>query len=234
MLRSKRSKRYREAIKKYDKTKLYELKEGFELLLSLDRAKFDETVEATVKLGVNPKHADQNVRGTVSLPHGTGKKVKVLVFAKGEKENEAKEAGADYVGTDYIEKIEKGWLDFNAVIATPDAMRDVGKLGRILGPRGLMPNPKTGTVTFDVATAVKDIKAGRIEFKTDKYGIVHVPLGKVSFGVEKLCSNFLTFYESILKAKPSSVKGQYVKGVFISASMGPGIKIDYQKIGLGK
>jgi large subunit ribosomal protein L1 len=189
-------------------------------------AKFDETVELCTKLNVDPRHADQVVRGTVVLPHGTGKTARVLVFAKGEKETEAKEAGADFVGTDFVEKIKGGWLEFDAVVATPDTMSEVGKLGRVLGPRGLMPNPKTGTVTFDVAKAVKELKAGKIEFRVDKGGNVHGPIGKASMNEAQLEENARALLGEIVRAKPAGAKGQYVKSVTLSTTMGPGLKLD--------
>lgn len=221
------SKRYKQAIEKIDATKKYGIEEALDVLLDLPKAKFDETVEVAFNLGVDPRHSDQMVRGAVTLPHGTGKTVKVLVFAKGETEKEALDAGADYVGAeDLVEKIQKGWLDFDKTVATPDIMGLVGKLGKILGPRGLMPNPKLGTVTFDVAKAVKDLKAGKIEFKVDKAGIVHAPIGKISFGKEKLKDNFFALLETLIKLKPSSSKGIYLKKCAISSTMGPGIKLD--------
>lgn len=223
----KRGKAYRDAIIKIDKTKLYEPIEALKLVKELASAKFDETVEAHVKLGVDPRHADQQVRGTVSLPHGTGKTLKVLVFAKGEKVKEAEQAGADYVGADDLaEKIQAGWFDFDVAVATPDMMGVVGKLGKILGPRGLMPNPKAGTVTFDVERTIKELKAGRIEFRVDKTSIVHVPIGRVSFDIEKLEDNLNTFTEALLKAKPAAAKGQYMRSVNICSTMGPGVKIN--------
>jgi large subunit ribosomal protein L1 len=195
------------------------------------RAKFDETVEMAVRLGVDPRQADQNVRGTVSLPHGMGKTVRVLAFAKGEKEKEAQEAGADFVGADdLIKKITEGWLDFDKTVATPDMMATVGRIGKILGPRGLMPNPKTGTVTLDIGKAVKEIKAGKLEFRVDKAGIVHVPVGKASFRPEQLSDNAKAVLMSILRAKPASAKGNYVRGVTVSTTMGPGIKIDLSQV----
>jgi large subunit ribosomal protein L1 len=211
-----------------DKAKSYGIDEAVGLAKKTARTKFDETVDLAVNLGVDPKQADQMVRGTVVLPHGTGKKVKILVFAKGEKEKEAREAGADYVGSeDLAEKIQKeGWTDFDTVVATPDIMGLVGRLGKVLGPRGLMPNPKTGTVTFDVARAIKEIRAGKVEYRVEKAGIVHVPVGKVSFDENKLADNAKAVLESILKAKPSSSKGKYLKNVTISTTMGPGIKLD--------
>jgi large subunit ribosomal protein L1 len=211
-----------------DKTKSYDLKEAVGLAKKTARTKFDETVDLAVNLGVDPKQADQMVRGTVVLPHGTGKKVKILVFAKGEKEKEARDAGADYVGSeDLAEKIQKeGWTDFDTVVATPDIMGLVGRLGKVLGPRGLMPNPKTGTVTFDVARAINEIRAGKVEYRVEKAGIVHVPVGKASFDENKLAENAKAVLESILKAKPASSKGKYLKNVTISTTMGPGIKMD--------
>lgn len=224
-----KSKRYTETIGKVEKMRLYDLEEAFETVKSAATAKFDETVECHMKLGVDPKHADQNIRGTVVLPHGTGRTVRVLVLTRGEKEQEAQEAGADYIGMEYVEKIQKGWLDCEAVVATPDVMRDVGKLGRILGPRGLMPNPKTGTLTFDISQAVKELKAGRIEYRVDKFGIVHCPIGKVSLEPEKLMENYLTLCDAIFRARPAACKGQYVKGISVSSSMGPGVKVDATK-----
>ncbi|HWR73919.1 MAG TPA: 50S ribosomal protein L1, partial [Nitrospirota bacterium] len=208
------------------------LEEAIALVKKTAHAKFDETVDLAVNLGVDPKQADQMVRGTVVLPHGTGKQVKVLVFAKGEKEKEARDAGADFVGAeDLAEKIQKeGWTDFDTVVATPDIMGIVGRLGKVLGPRGLMPNPKTGTVTFDIAKAIKDIRAGKVEYRVEKAGIVHVPVGKASFDENKLADNARTVLESILKAKPSSSKGKYLKNVAVSTTMGPGIKMDTAQI----
>ncbi len=222
-----RGKKYLEALSKVDRNKRYDLEEGIRLLLDTSYAKFDEGVDMAVRLGVDPKKPDQMVRGTVVLPHGTGKEVKVLVFAKGQKEKEAQEAGADFVGgEDLIEKISKGWLDFDKAIATPDMMGLVSKLGKILGPRGLMPNPKMGTVTFDLEKAIKEIKAGKVEFKVEKAGIVHIPVGKVSFGLQKLLDNIKSVLEVILRLKPPTSKGIYLKGVAVSTTMGPGIKID--------
>lgn len=224
---SKVAKKYAAAASKVDFTKSYSVDEAFDLVKETAYAKFDETVDIAINLGVDPKHSDQMVRGAVVLPHGTGKTARVLVFAKGEKEKEAKDAGADYVGAeDLVEKIQSGWFDFDKAVATPDIMGLVGKLGKILGPRGLMPNPKVGTVTFDVGKAVKELKAGKIEFKVDKAGIIHAPLGKVSFPVEKLKENFKTLIETIIKLKPATSKGVYLKKCYISTTMGPGIKID--------
>ena len=221
-------KKFKAAAALVDRTKSYGLEEAVGLAKKTGRTKFDETVDLAVNLGVDPKQADQMVRGTVVLPHGTGKKVKILVFAKGEKEKEARDAGADYVGSeDLAEKIQKeGWTDFDTVVATPDIMGLVGRLGKVLGPRGLMPNPKTGTVTFDVARAIKEIRAGKVEYRVEKAGIVHVPVGKASFDESKLTDNAKAVLESILKAKPASSKGKYLKNVTISTTMGPGIKMD--------
>jgi len=220
-------KKYKEAAALVDRAKRYSLEEAVGLAKKTAKVKFDETVDLAVNLGVDPKQADQMVRGTVVLPHGTGKKVRVLVFAKGEKEKEARDAGADHVGAeDLADKIQKGWTEFDTVVATPDIMALVGKLGKVLGPRGLMPNPKTGTVTFDVAKAVKDIRAGKVEYRVDKAGIVHVSVGKASFEENKLLENAKSVLESILKAKPSSSKGKYLKAAAMSTTMGPGIKMD--------
>lgn len=223
----RRGKAYKQAAAKIEKNKLYEPIEAIKLVKEMAAAKFDETVEAHVKLGVDPRHADQQVRGTVSLPHGTGKTLKVLVFAKGEKVKEAEQAGADFVGAeDMAEKIQGGWFDFDVAVATPDMMSVVGKLGKILGPRGLMPNPKAGTVTFDIERTIKELKAGRIEFRVDKTSIVHVPIGRVSFEEEKLQDNLNAFAEALIKAKPAAAKGQYMRSVNICSTMGPGIKIN--------
>lgn len=224
----KKGKKYLEAIKKVDRTKRYSFEEGVKLALDCVYANFDETLDIAVRLGVDPRRADQMVRGTVVLPNGVGKKITVLVFAKGEKEKEALEAGADYVGAEeFVEKIQKeGWLEFDRAIATPDMMSLVGKLGRILGPRGLMPNAKSGTVTFDIAKAVKELKSGRIEFRVEKAGIVHAPMGKVSFGYDKLLENIAVFMDTIIKSKPAASKGAYLKSIAVSTTMGPGIKID--------
>jgi large subunit ribosomal protein L1 len=220
-------KKYREAKDKIDRTKRYTLEEALQLLPETSYVRFDEGIDVAIRLGVDPKKPDQMVRGTVILPHGTGKKVKVLVFAQGEKEKEAREAGTDFVGgEELVEKILQGWLDFDKAIATPDMMKVVSKLGKVLGPRGLMPNPKVGTVTFEVGKAVQDIKSGKVEFKADKAGNLHVSVGKVSFGQEKLRENIVTLLDSVIKAKPASSKGTYVKGLAISTTMGPGIKVD--------
>jgi large subunit ribosomal protein L1 len=224
-------KSYRAALAKIDRSQRYVLEEGLRLLKETARAKFNETVEMAVRLGVDPRQADQNVRGTVNLPHGMGKTVRVLAFAKGEKEKEAQDAGADFVGNDdLIKKISEGWFEFDKTVATPDMMATVGRIGKILGPRGLMPNPKTGTVTVDIGKAVKEIKAGKLEFRVDKAGIVHVPVGKASFNPEQLIDNAKSVLMSILRAKPASAKGNYVRGVTISTTMGPGIKIDLSQV----
>ncbi|WP_066503506.1 50S ribosomal protein L1 [Abyssisolibacter fermentans] len=228
----KRGKNYKDSLKLYDKQELYDVKEAIELVQKTSKAKFDETIEVSARLGVDSRHADQQVRGTVVLPHGTGKTKKVLVIAKADKQKEAQEAGADYVGAEeYIAKIQKeNWFDFDVIIATPDMMGMVGRLGRILGPKGLMPNPKSGTVTFDVAKAVNEIKAGKVEYRVDKTNIIHVSVGKKSFGTEKLIENFNTLMEAVIKAKPSAAKGKYLKSVVVSSTMGPGIKINADKI----
>lgn len=223
----RRGKRILAAKAKVEPTKRYTLKEATEMIVSMPGVKFDETVDAAVRLGVNPAHADQMVRGSVVLPNGLGKSVRVLVFAKGDKEKEALEAGADLVGNDdVIEKIKGGWLEFDRVIATPDMMGSVGKIGKILGPRGLMPNPKVGTVTFEVANAVKELKAGKVEFRVEKAGIIHSPVGKVSFGAEKLRENVSALLETIIKLKPASSKGIYIKSISLSSTMGAGVRID--------
>jgi len=223
----KRSKAYKEAIKKLDRTRLYEPAEALQLVKEMSSVRFDETVEVHIKLGVDPRHADQQVRGTVSLPHGTGKTRKVLVFAKGEKEKEAQKAGADYVGgEDLAEKIQGGWFDFDVAVATPDMMSVVGKLGKLLGPRGLMPNPKAGTVTFDIERTVNELKAGRIEYRVDKTAIIHAPIGKVSFDLEKLQENLYTLAGALIKAKPAAAKGQYMRSVSVCSTMGPGVKVN--------
>ncbi|MCU0577653.1 MAG: 50S ribosomal protein L1 [Desulfobacterota bacterium] len=224
-------KKYAEARNKVDPQKKYALPDALTLVVENAYAKFDESVDVALRLGVDPRHADQMVRGSVVLPHGTGKTTRVLVFAKGEKEREAREAGADHVGAeDLAEKIQGGWLEFDKVIATPDLMGTVGKLGKVLGPRGLMPNPKLGTVTFDVAKAVADMKAGRVDFRVDKVGIVHCSVGKVSFGRDKILDNFKVLLEMIMKLKPSGSKGTYVKGVAVSSTMGPGVRIDPSEV----
>lgn len=224
----KRGKKYQESLKLIDKSKTYDPSEAAEVVIKTAKAKFDETVDAAIKLGVDPKHADQQVRGAVVLPYGTGKTVKVLVFAKGDKAKEAEENGADFVGAEeYITKIQKeNWFGFDVCVATPDMMGLVGRLGRVLGPRGLMPNPKSGTVTMDIAKAIKDIKAGKVEYRVDKTSIVHVPIGKASFGAEKLLTNLNALMEAIIKAKPSSSKGTYLRNVVISTTMGPGVKVN--------
>lgn len=224
---AKRGKKYNAATEKIDRQQRYTFEEGVTLAVTSGFANFDETVDVAVRLGVDPRHADQMVRGTVALPHGTGKEVRVAVFAKGEKEKEAQDAGADVVGAeDLAEKIQGGWTDFDRAIATPDMMAVVGKLGRILGPRGLMPNTKSGTVTFDLAKAVKEIKGGKIEFRVDKGGVVHAPVGKKSFGPDKIRENMNSLLETLLRLKPATAKGTYIKGISISTTMGPGLKLD--------
>lgn len=223
----KRGKKYLESNKKVDAETRHNFDEAVKMAIDSSYVKFDETIDVAVRLGVDPRHADQMIRGSVVLPNGLGKEVKVLVFAKGEKEKEALDAGADFAGgDDLIEKIKKGWFGFDKAVATPDIMGSVGKIGKLLGPKGLMPNAKTGTVTFDVARAVNDLKAGKIDFKVEKAGIVHAPMGKVSFGVEKIMQNAAAFLETIIRLKPASSKGTYLKGIAISTTMGPGIKID--------
>jgi large subunit ribosomal protein L1 len=222
----KHGKRYRAVAEKLERGKYYGVRDALQTVKETASAKFDETVDAVVRLNVDPRHADQIVRGTVNLPHGTGKKVRVLAITEGDKAREAEEAGADYVGTEYIGKIQQGWLDFDAVVATPDAMREVGKLGRILGPRGLMPTPKAGTVTTDIGKAVRELKAGRIEFRVDRTGNVHAPIGKASFDLDKLEENFQWFMDAVLRARPAAAKGGYVRSVTISSTMGPGVKIE--------
>jgi large subunit ribosomal protein L1 len=225
------SKKKLEAREKIDRLRKYGIEDGLETLLSAAYAKFEESVDVAVRLGVDPRHADQMVRGTCVLPHGTGKTVRVLVFAKGEKEKEAQDAGADYVGSeDLAKKIQDGWLDFDKAVATPDMMGVVGKLGKILGPRGMMPNPKVGTVTFDVGKAVEELKGGKVEFKVEKAGIVHASVGRVSFGTERLADNLKALMETIIRMKPSAAKGVYIRGVSISTTMGPGLKLDPQEI----
>ena len=216
---------------KLEPTSVYDLRAGIRLVKENADAKFDETIEMAAKLGVDPRHADQQVRGFVVLPHGTGRTVRILVLTRGEKEKEATEAGADYVGMDeFVKKIEEGWTDVDIIIATPDVMSEVGKLGRILGPRGLMPNPKSGTVTFDVAKAIRDAKAGKIEYRVDRAGILHVPIGKASFDEERLYQNAYAFLDTVLRARPAAAKGQYVRSLAISSTMGPGIKLDRQAV----
>ncbi|NTW05662.1 MAG: 50S ribosomal protein L1 [Peptococcaceae bacterium] len=229
---AKQGKKYTDSFKQVDQNKLYDPDEALGMIKGMANAKFDETVEAAVRLGVDPRHADQQVRGAVVLPHGTGKTRKVIVFAKGDKARDAEEAGADFVGAeDLVEKIQKeSWLGFDVAIATPDMMGLVGRLGRVLGPRGLMPNPKTGTVTFDVAQAVKEVKAGKIEYRVDKAGIVHVPIGKASFEIEKLLGNFRVLIEQLVRVKPAAAKGQYMKSITVSSTMGPGVKINPGKV----
>ncbi|GEN35283.1 MULTISPECIES: 50S ribosomal protein L1 [Aneurinibacillus] len=223
---AKKGKNYLEAAKLIDRNVAYEIDEALELVKKASKAKFDETVEVAFRLGVDPRKNDQQIRGAVVLPHGTGKTSRVLVFAKGEKAKEAEAAGADYVGDeDYVAKIQQGWFEFDVVVATPDMMGTVGKLGRVLGPKGLMPNPKTGTVTFEVEKAVKEIKAGKIEYRTDKAGNVHAPIGKVSFESEKLAENLRTLIDTLQKAKPAAAKGTYMKNITVSSTMGPGVKV---------
>ena len=224
----KRGKRYLESAKLVDKTKMYEAEEALEIIEKMPKTKFDETVELHVKLGVDSKHADQQVRGTVVLPNGTGKSLKVLVFAKGDKAKEAEEAGADFVGAEeLIPKIEKeNWFDYDVIVATPDMMGVVGRLGKVLGPKGLMPNPKSGTVTMDVKKAISEIKSGKVEYRLDKTNIIHLGFGKVSFGKEKLLENYKVIIDAIIKAKPAATKGQYIKSVTITTTMGPGLKIN--------
>ena len=229
---AKKSKKYVEALGKIDRTRLYESKEALALVSEIATAKFDETVEAHIKLGVDSRHADQQVRGAVVLPHGTGKTKRVLVFAKGAKAAEAEAAGADFVGAEeLVQKIQgENWFEFDIVVATPDMMGVVGRLGRVLGPKGLMPNPKSGTVTFDVTKAVEEIKAGKVEYRLDKNNIIHVAIGKVSFGGEKLAENFNVLMNAIIKAKPSAAKGQYLRSVTVTSTMGPGVKINPARV----
>ncbi|MBQ8299670.1 MAG: 50S ribosomal protein L1 [Clostridia bacterium] len=226
----KRGKRYQESVKLIENGATYEPKAAFELIDKMPKAKFDETIEAHFKLGVDSKHADQQVRGVIVLPHGTGKTQRVLVFAKGDKAKEAEAAGADFVGAeDLIPRIEKeNWFDYDVIVATPDMMGVIGRLGKVLGPKGLMPNPKSGTVTMDVAKAVKEIKSGKIEYRLDKNNIIHCPIGKLSFGAEKLTENFTALYDAIIKAKPAAAKGQYMKGISVSSTMGPGVQVKAQ------
>ncbi|WP_027185828.1 50S ribosomal protein L1 [Desulfovibrio inopinatus] len=223
----KHGKLYRNAVKDIDLSQKFDVSEAMKLVLQSAFAKFDETVDVAMCLGVDPKHSDQMVRGAVTLPHGLGKQVRIAAFCKGDKEAEAREAGADFVGADeLIEKIQGGWLDFDKAVATPDMMAQVGKIGRLLGPRGLMPNAKTGTVTFDIANAIQELKAGRVEFKVDKAGVLHAPLGKKSFGADKLLDNFKTLIETVMRMKPSAAKGTYLKSLAMASTMGPGIQID--------
>ena len=223
----KRGKRYQESLKLIEKGASYDAKAAFELIEKMPKAKFDETVEAHFKLGVDSKHADQQVRGVIVLPHGTGKTQRVLVFAKGDKAKEAEAAGADFVGAeDLIPRIEKeNWFDYDVIVATPDMMGIIGRLGKVLGPKGLMPNPKSGTVTMDVTKAVTEIKSGKIEYRLDKNNIIHCPIGKLSFGADKLAENFTALYDAIVKAKPAAAKGQYIKGMSVSSTMGPGVQV---------
>jgi large subunit ribosomal protein L1 len=226
-----REKKYKESAKLVDRTKLYDPTEALELVIKTAKAKFDETVECHIKLGVDSRHADQQVRGAVVLPNGTGKEKKILVFAKGDKAKEAEQAGADYVGAEeLVAKIQQeNWFDFDVVVATPDMMGVVGRLGRVLGPKGLMPNPKSGTVTMDVKKAVEELKAGKIEYRLDKSNIMHCPIGKVSFGVEKLEENFRALYDAVLRAKPAAAKGQYFRSIVFASTMGPGVKVNSGK-----
>ena len=223
----KRGKKYQDSVKMIDKAVAYDSKSALELIEKMPKAKFDETVEAHFRLGVDSKHADQQVRGVIVLPHGTGKTQRVLVFAKGDKAKEAEAAGADFVGAeDLIPRIEKeNWFDYDVIVATPDMMGIIGRLGKVLGPKGLMPNPKSGTVTMDVAKAVKEIKSGKIEYRLDKNNVIHCPIGKVSFGADKLNDNYVALYEAIVKAKPAAAKGQYIKSIYLSSTMGPGVSI---------
>lgn len=232
---AKKGKNYLDAVKTYDIQAQFEPTEALVMVKNNAKAKFDETIEAAFRLGIDTRHADQQIRGAIVLPHGTGKTRSVLVFAKGDKAKEAEQAGADFVGAeDMVEKIQGGWFGFDVAVATPDMMGTVGKLGKLLGPKGLMPNPKTGTVSFDVERAVKDIKAGKVEYRADKAGIIHVPIGKASFDQEKLMENYKTIADVIVKAKPASAKGQYVRSVTISSTMGPGVKINPLKVAVVK
>lgn len=224
---AKRSRRYEEMMEKYDRSNLYQPKGALDIVKELSSANFDESVELAVNLGVNPKHADQNIRGTVVLPNGTGQEVKVIVFAKGEKVKEAEEAGADIVGGEELaEKIENGWLDFDLAVATPDMMSVVGKLGRILGPKGLMPNPKAGTVTFDLEKSIKEFKAGKLEYRVDKNGVIHLPIGKASFSTEDLMENFKKIMDVLVRERPAASKGKYLRSVTLSSTMGPGVRVE--------
>lgn len=229
----KRGKKYKESVSAYNKQTVYEVPEAMDLVVKSSKAKFDETIETHIRLSVDGRHADQQVRGAIVLPHGTGKTKKVLVFAKGDKVAEAEEAGADFVGAEEMaQKIQsEGWFDFDVVIATPDMMGVVGRLGRILGPKGLMPNPKSGTVTMDVAKAIQEVKAGKVEYRLDKTNIIHTPIGKASFGAEKLAENFNALLDAIIKARPAAAKGQYLRSVTVAPTMGPGVKINAQKLG---
>ena len=229
----KRGKKYQDSVKEYDKTELYDVEDAMDIVVKTSKAKFDETVELHARLGVDGRHADQQVRGAIVRPHGVGKTKTVLVFAKGPKATEAEEAGADFVGAEEMaQKIQsEGWFDFDVVIATPDMMGVVGRLGKLLGPKGLMPNPKSGTVTMDVAKAIEEVKAGKVEYRLDKANIIHTPIGKTSFGKEKLTDNFNAIMGAIIKAKPASAKGQYLKSVVVSSTMGPGVKINAMKLG---
>lgn len=223
----KKGKAYKESLTKFDRHNLYDPQEALELVKQLATAKFDETIEVHIKLGVDPRHADQQVRGTVSLPHGTGKTRRVLVFAKGDKVKEAENAGADYAGGEELaEKIQGGWFDFDVAVATPDMMGVVGKLGKILGPRGLMPNPKAGTVTFEIERTINELKAGRIEYRVDKTAIIHAPIGRASFGIDQLMDNLNVFADALIKAKPAAAKGQYMRSVTVCSTMSPGVKIN--------
>lgn len=228
---AKKGKKYRNSLEAFDREKLHDATEAMEIVQKTAKANFDETVEISIRLGVDPRHADQQVRGAIVLPHGTGKTRRVLVLTKGDKVKEAQEAGADFVGLDeYVEKIQKeNWFEFDVVVATPDVMNVVGRLGRILGPKGLMPNPKSGTVTFDVSDAVREIKAGKIEYRVDKFSIIHAPIGKVSFGTQKLVENYRTLMEAIIKARPAAAKGQYLRNIVVASTMGPGVKINTAK-----
>ena len=229
----KRGKNYKDSLKEFDRSELYDVEQAMEIVVKTSKAKFDETVELHTRLGVDGRHADQQVRGAIVLPHGVGKTKKVLVFAKGPKATEAEEAGADFVGAEEMaQKIQgEGWFDFDVVIATPDMMSVVGRLGKILGPKGLMPNPKSGTVTMDVAKAIQEVKAGKVEYRLDKANIIHTPIGKASFGPEKLAENFQALIGAIIKAKPAAAKGQYLKSVTVASTMGPGVKINPMKLG---
>ena len=228
----KRGKRYQEAQKTFDKNHIYDVEEAMSTVVNMGKAKFDETVEVHIRLGVDGRHADQQVRGAMVLPHGTGKTNRVLVFAKGPKAQEAEAAGADFVGAEELaEKIQKeNWFDFDVVVATPDMMGVVGRLGKVLGPKGMMPNPKSGTVTMDIGKALEEIKAGKVEYRLDKTNIIHTPIGKVSFGAEKLADNFKALLEAVIKAKPAAAKGQYLKSVTLATTMSPGVKVNPQKI----